>query len=132
MTDELTSYKLACAVARFLDDAKAQNIKILNISSVSSFADYFVIASSDTSTQIKALTQNTAESIKKTFNRLPVGREDDSKNKWNLLDFGDVVVHILQNSERESYAIEKFWSHAHSVDKEVWLEESKEFSKYEQ
>lgn len=131
MTEELTSYKLACAAARFLDDNKAQNIKILNISSVSSFADYFVIASSDTATQIKALTQNTTEAIKKTFNRLPSGREDDAKNKWNLLDYGDVVIHILQNSERESYAIEKFWSHAYSVDMEVWLEESKEFSKYE-
>ena len=131
MTEELTSYKLACAAARFLDDNKAQNIEILNISSVSSFADYFVIASSDTATQIKALTQNTADSIKKTFNRLPSGREDDTKNKWNLLDYGDVVIHILQNSERESYAIEKFWSHAYSVDMEVWLEESKEFSKYE-
>ena len=131
MTENLTSYKFACAIARFLDDAKAQNIKILNISSVSSFADYFVIASSDTSTQIKALTQNTAEAVKKQFNRLPAGREDDAKNKWNLLDYADVVVHILQNVERESYAIEKFWSHAYSVDREEWLENSKEFAKYE-
>ncbi len=128
---EISSYTLACAAARFLDDNKAQNIKILNISSVSSFADYFVIASSDTSTQVKALTQNTAETVKKTFNRIPTGREDDVKNKWNLLDYGDVVVHILQNTERESYAIEKFWSHAYSIDREAWLEESKEFSKYE-
>ncbi len=129
--EEMTSYTFACAAARFLDDNKAQNIKILNISSVSSFADYFVIASSDTSTQIKALTQNTADSIKKTFNRLPAGREDDAKNKWNLLDYGDVVIHILQNTERESYAIEKFWSHAYSIDREAWLEESKAFSKYD-
>ncbi len=128
---ETTSYKFACAAARILDENKAQNIKILNISSVSSFADYFVIASSDTSTQIKALTQNTADSIKKIFNRIPSGREDDAKNKWNLLDYGDVVIHILQNTERETYAIEKFWSHAYSVDKEAWLAESKEYSKYE-
>ena len=129
--EEMTSYTFACAVARFLDDSKAQNIKILNISSVSSFADYFVIASSDTSTQIKALTQNTAEAVKKNFDRIPTGREDDAKNKWNLLDYGDVVIHILQNTERESYAIEKFWSHAYSIDREAWLEESKAFSKYD-
>ena len=131
MTEGLTSYKFACIVARFLDEKIAKDLSILNISNVSSFADYFVIASSDTSTQIKALTQNTAETIKKTFNKLPVGREDDAKNKWNLLDYGDVVIHILQTTERESYAIEKFWSHAYSVDKEAWLNESKEFSKYE-
>ncbi len=128
---EITSYKFACAVARILDENKAQNIKILNISSVSSFADYFVIASSDTSTQIKALTQNTSDTIKKLFNRLPSGREDDTKNKWNLLDYGDVVIHILQNAERDAYAIEKFWSHAYSIDKDIWLAESKEYSKYE-
>ena len=69
--EEMTAYTFACAVARFLDDNKAQNIKILNISSVSSFADYFVIASSDTSTQIKALTQNTAEAIKKIIEAKP-------------------------------------------------------------
>jgi ribosome-associated protein len=129
--EEMTAYTFACAVARFLDDNKAQNIKILNISSVSSFADYFVIASSDTSTQIKALTQNTAEAVKKNFGRIPTGREDDAKNKWNLLDYGDVVIHILQNTERESYAIEKFWYHAYSIDREAWLEESKAFSKYD-
>ena len=130
MTEELTSYKFACIIARVLDDKIASNISILNISNVSSFADYFVICSAQTSTQVKALTENLTEKIKSTFSRLPLGRENDAKNRWNLIDYGDVVVHILQEDERSTYAIEKFWNHAFSIPKETWLKESTEYSEY--
>ena len=131
MEEKLTSYKFACVVARFLDDKIASDISILNISNVSSFADYFVICSAQTSTQVKALTENLSEKIKTTFSRLPIGRENDAKNRWNLIDYGDVVVHILQQDERNTYAIEKFWNHAFSIPHETWLKESVEYSEYE-
>ena len=54
--------------------------------------------------------------------------EKDVKNRWNLVDYGDVVVHVLHREERESYAIEKFWNHAFTVDEEKWLEESELFA----
>ncbi len=131
MSGELTSYKFACIIARFLDEKLAKNISILNISNVSSFADYFVICSAQTNTQVKSLTENLADKVKMTFTRLPIGRENDAKNRWNLIDYGDVVVHILHQDERETYAIEKFWNHAFSIPEETWLEESKEYSEYE-
>ena len=59
-------------------------------------------------------------------------KENDVKNRWNLIDYGDVVVHILHQEDREAYAIEKFWNHAFSVPKETWLEESKEYSEYKE
>ncbi len=130
MTKDLTSYKMACIVARFLDEKIASNISILNISNVSSFADYFVIASAQTSTQVKALTENLADKVKQTFSRLPMGKENDAKNRWNLIDYGDVVVHILHQEDREAYAIEKFWNHAFSIPRETWLKESEEYSEY--
>ncbi len=130
MTEELTSYKFACVVARILDEKIAKDISILNISNVSSFADYFVIASAQTSTQVKALTENLADKVKQTFSRLPHGKENDAKNRWNLIDYGDVVVHILHQDDRDAYAIEKFWNHAFSVPKETWLKESEEYSEY--
>ena len=131
MTEELTSYKFACIVARFLEEGIAKDISILNISNVSSFSDYFVICSAQTSTQVKALTENLSDKVKSTFSRLPIGRENDVKNRWNLIDYGDVVIHILQQDEREAYAIEKFWNHAFSIPQETWMNESKEYSKYE-
>lgn len=126
----MTSYKFACVVARILDEKIASNISILNISNVSSFADYFVIASAQTSTQVKALTENLADKVKQTFSRLPHGKENDAKNRWNLIDYGDVVVHILHQDDRDAYAIEKFWNHAFSIPKETWLKESEEYSEY--
>ncbi|MBQ7763751.1 ribosome silencing factor [bacterium] len=129
MTD-ISSYKMACIIARFLDEKIAKDISILNISNVSSFADYFVICSAQSNTQVKALTENLADKIKQTFSRLPLGKENDAKNRWNLIDYGDVVVHILHQEDREAYAIEKFWSHAFSVPRETWLKESEEYSEY--
>lgn len=130
MAEELTSYKLACIVARYLDEKIAKDISILNISNVSSFADYFVICSAPSNTQVKALTENLSDKIKQTFARLPLGKENDAKNRWNLIDYGDVVVHILHQEDREAYAIEKFWNHAFSIPRETWLKESEEYSEY--
>ena len=130
MTEDITSYKFACIVARFLDEKIAKDISILNISNVSSFADYFVICSAQTNTQVKSLTDNLTDKVKSNFTRLPVGRENDSKNRWNLVDYGDVVVHILHQEERDTYAIEKFWNHAFSIPKEEWMKESEEYSMY--
>lgn len=131
MTD-VNSYKFASIVARILDDKLGKDITILNIGNVSVLADYFVICSAETPTQVKGLTGYVREKIKHHFERLPHGEETDLKNRWNLIDYSDVIVHILHKEERDTYAIEKFWSHAHKVERADWEEESKEFSEYEQ
>lgn len=127
---ELTSNKFACIVAQFLDDKLAKDITILNISNVSSLADYFVIATGDSTPQVKALMENVKEKVKTHFSRLPIRNENDTKNRWNLLDYGDVVVHILHKEERETYALEKFWSHAFSVSEQDWRSVAEEYSQY--
>lgn len=127
---KIDSHKLACAIAQFLDDKLAKDIKILNISHVSSLADYFVIATGDSTPQVKALMENTREKVKSTFTKLPLRVENDQKNRWNLLDYGDVVVHILHKEERETYALEKFWSHAFSISEDEWRREAKEYCEY--
>ena len=103
----IDSNKFACIIARILDDKLAKNISVLNISQVSSLADYFVICSADSTPQVKSLTAYVKEKIKGLFKRYPNGEENDLKNRWNLIDYGDVVVHILHRDERETYAIEK-------------------------
>ena len=128
--DNITSEKLACVVARILDDKLAKNIVILNISKVSVLADFFVVCSADTSTQVRALNSYVKEKIKDNFERLPNNAESDLRNRWNLLDYGDVVVHIMHREERETYAIEKFWNHAFIVEEDTWKNLSKEFSQY--
>ena len=106
-----------------------RNVRVQN-ASVCVLSDYFVIASAGSTTQVKGLTSSLRERIKELFGRIPNGDENDLKNRWNLLDYGDVIVHIMHNEQRENYALEKFWNHALKVDREDWIEESKEYSQY--
>jgi len=128
--EDISSHKLACTIARILDDKLGKDITILNISNVSTLADYFVIATGDSTPQVKALMNSTREKVKEFFHKLPIRSENDLKNRWNLLDYGDVVVHILHKDDRETYAIEKFWNHAFSVSESEWKENSKEFAEF--
>ena len=93
-TKEISSKKLASTIARILDDSKALDIVILNVANVCVLSDYFVIASAQSSTQVKGLTATVREKLKEHFGRIPAGDENDVKNRWNLLDYGDVVVHL--------------------------------------
>lgn len=128
--ENLTSDKLSSVIARILDDKLGKDITILNISNVSVLADYFVICSADTATQVRSLTSYVKERVKNLLERQPNGQESDLKNRWNLLDYGDVVVHVLHREERETYAIEKFWNHAFKVPEDKWKKESEEYSEY--
>lgn len=130
MAKEVESKLLASVIARILDDKLGKDISILNIGHVSSLADYFVIVTGDSTPQVKALMESVREGIKKEFERLPIRMENDAKNRWNLLDYGDVVVHVLHRDERETYAIEKFWNHAFCISEAEWKELSKDYTIY--
>ena len=129
--NNITSEKFACAIARFLDDNKAKDIVILNVENVCSLSDFFIIATGSSTPHVRALTENVRKKIKDIFKRLPLGEESERLSKWNLLDYGEVVIHIMNQEQRDTYKIEKFWSHALTLEREVWEEQSKEFSIYE-
>ena len=131
MENQITTKKFASAFARFLDDNKALDIIILNVSNVCSLSDYFIIATGTSTPHVRGLTETVRKKIKDIFKRLPIGEEKEQQNKWNLLDYGEVVVHIMRSEQREMYKIEKFWSHALILDRKDWEEESKEYAKYE-
>lgn len=127
----LDSYQTACVLAGLFDEKKAKDIVILDISRVSIMADYFVICSVDTPTQLKALSDVVLLDLKKKFDRVPKGEQKDKSGKWFLFDFGDVVLHVLHKEARDYYAIEKFWSHAFVIDQQKWREEYPNFIKLE-
>jgi len=130
--EDFTSEKLASVIARILDDNKALDVVILNVARVCSLSDYFIIATGTSTSQVRGLTETLRKKIKDIFKRIPIGVETERTNRWNLLDYGEVVVHIMHSAERENYQIEKFWSHAMKVSRETWEENSKEFAKYNQ
>ena len=105
MSIEKEMVRIAC---KALDDKKAKDIKIIDIHEVSVIADYFVIASGDSTTQIQAMINNVEEHMHK--NGYAVKRVEGNKNStWVLMDFGDVIVHIFDKEDRLFYDLERIW-----------------------
>tara|TARA_B100000579_G_scaffold343841_1_gene296176 strand:+ start:455 stop:793 length:339 start_codon:yes stop_codon:yes gene_type:complete len=98
--------KTICCSA--LNDLKAQNILVLDIRDISSFADWFIIATASSSRNAKAISNKLIESLKQQKHHL-VGVEGQEDSEWILVDCGDVVVNIMQQDTREFYDLESLW-----------------------
>ena len=99
---------LAARIAQFALDKKAEKVVSLNVKDLTSIADEFVICSSDTNIQVKAI----ADSIRKSTDTKPIRVEGYEHLNWVLLDYIDVIVHIFKTAERNYYNIEKLWGDA--------------------
>ncbi len=111
----MTALEIAKAAAAALDSKKGQEIRILEIEDLTIIADYFVIASGTSSTQVKALADETDYQL----GQLGVTvqhREGHNNSGWILLDFGSVIVHVFQPSTRDFYALERLWADAVEVE----------------
>ena len=79
-----------------------KDIVILNVANVSSLSDYFIIATGNSTPQVRGLTETIRKKVKDIFKRLPIGLETEKPNSWNLLDYGEVVVHIMHTTQNFS------------------------------
>lgn len=95
-------------IIKILDDKKALDIKHMEIKDVTTIADYFVIASGTSTTHIKSLADNVEYELKKD-GVYPNKIEGYNTGTWILMDYGDVIVHIFTELERENYKIEELW-----------------------
>ena len=91
-----------------LADKKAEDIKIINIESVSVLADYFIIASGTNRNQVQALADNVEEELYKAGYTVKQTEGYRSAN-WILLDFGDIIVHVFDSENRLFYDLERIW-----------------------
>lgn len=108
MTDSRAMAALAAAAA---EEKKAQNVVALDMSGVSLIADYFVICSGRTATQVQAIADNVEKEFKAAGMHF-LHREGYREGKWLLLDYGAVVVHIFQEDQRSFYNLERLWGDA--------------------
>jgi ribosome-associated protein len=91
-----------------LDDKKAKDVRAIDISHLTTIAHYFVMASGTSVTHIKSLADNVEEKLKeKGLNPLHI--EGYNTARWILMDYGDVVVHIFHEEDREFYGLERLW-----------------------
>jgi len=108
------SLKFAKEVAGFASKIKAHDIKILDLTKLNTFADYFVIATGMSDRQVEAIADSIVINEKKN-GRIPIGVEGYDHSQWIIVDYGDVVAHIFYQSMREIYSIEKLWADARVI-----------------
>lgn len=109
--DAKKKYRI-CAEAA--EEKLAENLVILDVSGISDFAQYFVIASGTSDRQVQAIADNIQEKMKK-LKILPVGIEGHNEGRWILMDYDDVIVHIFYEPVRELYDLERLWHDARKV-----------------
>lgn len=109
------SAAVARLVAEACDEKKAREITILDIRSISSVADYFVICTAGSATQCKAIADHVEETLEKA-NVRKHHMEGYQNGRWILLDYADIVVHVMNEEEREFYNLERLWGDARKVD----------------
>ena len=92
-----------------LDELKAIDLKVLDVSEMTTVTDYMVVASGGSDRQVRALADNLIKRAKETGIK-PLGIEGERSGEWVLVDLSDVVVHVMNPSARETYQLEKLWS----------------------
>jgi ribosome-associated protein len=97
-------------------DKKAMDVVAMFVGDLLVVTDYFVVATGANDRQVSAIADQVEEQLRVKCGIKPIGREGERENTWVLLDFGDLVVHVFQPSEREFYRLEKLWSDAPRVD----------------
>ena len=116
----MTSYESAIILAKALDSKKGNEIKVLKTEGLTTLADYFVIATATSSTQIKAMSDACEEAMEKNGESAH-HIEGHRGGTWLLLDFSSVVVHVFTDETRKFYDLERLWGDAENVDISAYL-----------
>ena len=113
--ENASSYEIAKAAIKVLDSKKAGDIKLLKIDKKTIIADYFVICTGNSSTQIKTLADEVDYQL--GVGRVPYVRlEGTDSNEWKIIDCHDIIVHVFSNEARSFYKLEKLWADAEEID----------------
>ncbi len=110
----LQAADLAQRIADLLSDRQAEQIVLMDIGKVSTFTDYFVIASATSERQMGALMDSLDRDLREEGIR-PLKRDGTPDSGWVLLDFGDAIVHLFSPKERAYYNLEGLWAQGVSV-----------------
>ncbi len=95
-------------VVAALEDIKGHDIRVIDIADISDFADFMVVASGTSDTHVKALARSASDSLRKQGVK-PLNQDGADVGEWVLVDFGDVVLHVMRPEVREYYDLEKLW-----------------------
>lgn len=113
---KLIGKDLALACARAADEIQAEDIRLWDMRGVSSITDYMIVCSGTSMPQLRAVLREVARVVTDEHGVRPVNKEGNPEARWVVLDFIDVMVHVMHTEMREFYDLEKLWADAVEVD----------------
>lgn len=111
----MDSKKLALLCRELADNKKAENIVILDVRKLSTITDYFVLASGTSEPHLRAITNEITDRLRDEHQLRPRAVDGDNQATWQVLDFFDVIVHVMRSDVREKYDLESLWGDAPRV-----------------
>jgi ribosome-associated protein len=112
-----TMEEKAIEIARLMEDGKGNDVTLLDISGLNSWTDYFVIVTVNSSAHWQGLYKQIKEYIKENDLEIHVtNRKSPDGDDWNLIDLGAIVVHLMSESARTFYDLEKLWHAGKTID----------------
>lgn len=111
----LQSQDRAQLCAAYALDKKAFNVRLLDVRKISSLTDYLLIASGRSDRQVQAVADSIHLGLKKNHATMPLAIEGIKEGRWVLIDYGDVMVHVFQESVRDYYDLDGLWSEAAEI-----------------
>jgi len=111
MTTQINLHKIALDA---LEDLKAIDIRVLDVTKLTSITDYMIVASGRSDRHVRSLADSVVSSAKKSGFQ-PLGVEGEKEGEWVLVDLGDVIVHVQTPKTRDFYNLEKLWDIDESV-----------------
>lgn len=116
----LNEQEMIAITVKALDDKKGKDLKVLRTADQTTLADYFIICSGSSNTQVRALAEAVEEAMSKAGEE-PHHIEGHRGGQWTLLDYSAVVIHIFTEEGRQFYDLERLWSDAQPVDISEYL-----------
>lgn len=111
------SKEMAGIAFRALEEKKAEDIRIIDISGISVIADYFIIANGNNPNQLQAMQENVEGQLYKAgFHEKQI--EGNQRSSWILMDYGDIIVHIFSKEDRLFYDLERIWRDGRDISPE--------------
>ena len=121
----MTPKELAILAAKALDEKKGKEISAIEITDITTLADYFVIATGSSNTQINALCGSVEKLLEEQAGEKPLRREGYRDGTWVLSDYGCICVHVFSAEARSFYDLERLWADAEKIDlKDIIIEEN--------
>ncbi len=109
MTAHEESVRLITVAARAAADKLATEIRAYDVSELVGITDAYLLATGKNDRQVKAIVEEVEDKLREDSGLKPIRREGDKEGLWVLLDFGDLVIHVQREEEREYYALERLW-----------------------